>query len=207
MSRRRSFDPREPVIAAGTQHDNGWQAWEERPSLDPTTGQPWQFFADAARARAAVPPRHPVGGRSTRPTTGLLVSMHGAGLYNDRYGTFRWPSSISAPPSARWSTSSWPSRRCSSSRLPRGHWGMRPQPRHDRSARLAQLPAAAGLGPLVAAVRLPPGHCWSHCPAPTPGRLDDDPALYAEGRSGVNPGPVPVRCLPRCLPARGAIAP
>src|SRR4029434_4431154 len=23
------------------------------------------------------------------PTTGLLVSMHGAGLYNDRYGTFR----------------------------------------------------------------------------------------------------------------------
>src|SRR5215471_19126762 len=52
------FTPREPVIAAGTRHDDGWQAWEEEhPTLDPTTG--------------------------------LLVSMHGAGLYNDRYGTFR----------------------------------------------------------------------------------------------------------------------
>jgi Protein of unknown function (DUF3891) len=35
------FTPREPVIAAGTRHDDGWTDWEARPSLDPATGQPW----------------------------------------------------------------------------------------------------------------------------------------------------------------------
>src|SRR5687768_16734127 len=38
------FDPREAVIEAGTGHDNGWAAWEESPTLDPETGQPWQLF-------------------------------------------------------------------------------------------------------------------------------------------------------------------
>ena len=32
------------------------------------------------------------------PTTGLLVSMHGAGLYNDRYGTFRLAEQKFSPP-------------------------------------------------------------------------------------------------------------
>lgn len=38
------FTPREPVIAVGTRHDDGWKTWEERSSLDPSTGQPWQFY-------------------------------------------------------------------------------------------------------------------------------------------------------------------
>jgi hypothetical protein len=39
------FTPREPVIAAGTRHDDGWKAWEEaHPTLDPSTGHPWQFY-------------------------------------------------------------------------------------------------------------------------------------------------------------------
>ena len=46
------------------------------------------LYADAARARTPLPSGHRHGGEHD-PTTGLLVSMHGAGLYNDRYGTFR----------------------------------------------------------------------------------------------------------------------
>lgn len=84
-----SFDPREPVIAAGTKHDNGWQAWEERPSLDPTTGQPWQFFKLTPHEHVPLYRRGIQLAAAYEATTGLLVSMHGAGLYNDRYGTFR----------------------------------------------------------------------------------------------------------------------
>jgi hypothetical protein len=83
------FTPREPVIAAGTRHDDGWKEWEEHPSLDPSTGQPWQFYRLTPHAHVPLY-RHGIAMAGKHdPTTGLLVSMHGAGLYNDRYGTFR----------------------------------------------------------------------------------------------------------------------
>src|SRR3954463_4451748 len=83
------FDPRQPVIDAGTRHDNGWADWEGRPSLDPETGQPWQFFKLTPHEHVPLY-RHGIQMAADHdPTTGLLVSMHGAGLYNDRYGTFR----------------------------------------------------------------------------------------------------------------------
>jgi hypothetical protein len=83
------FAPREPVIAAGTGHDNGWAEWEARPSLDPATGQPWQFYTLTPHEHVPLYRRGIEQAAQHDPTTGLLVSMHGAGLYNDRYGTFR----------------------------------------------------------------------------------------------------------------------
>jgi hypothetical protein len=84
------FTPREPVIAAGTRHDDGWKAWEdEHPTLDPSTGQPWQFFTLTPHEHVPLYRRGIAMAAQHDPTTGLLVSMHGAGLYNDRYGTFR----------------------------------------------------------------------------------------------------------------------
>jgi hypothetical protein len=84
-----TFDPRQAVIDAGTRHDNGWAAWEDHPSLDPSTGQPWQFFRLSPHEHLPLY-RHGIEMAAEHdPTTGLLVSMHGAGLYNDRYGTFR----------------------------------------------------------------------------------------------------------------------
>lgn len=83
------FGPRQPVIDAGTRHDDGWARWEERPSMDPETGHPWQFFRLTPHEHV---PLYREGIRMAAqrdPWTGLLVSMHGAGLYNDRYGTFR----------------------------------------------------------------------------------------------------------------------
>jgi hypothetical protein len=74
---------------AATHHDDGWAVWERRPDLDPETGVPIQFHQ-------LKPPAHLTAYRAgieraaqTDPWTGLLVSMHGAGLYNDRYGSFR----------------------------------------------------------------------------------------------------------------------
>lgn len=74
---------------AAAHHDDGWAIWERRPDLDPRTGRPVQFY-DLA------PPEHLPAYRAgieraarLDPWTGLLVSMHGAGLYNDRYGSHR----------------------------------------------------------------------------------------------------------------------
>jgi hypothetical protein len=74
---------------AASHHDDGWAIWERHPTLEPTTGQPVQFHAvdpveHIAAYRAGI-------SRAAQldPWTGLLVSMHGAGLYNDRYGTYR----------------------------------------------------------------------------------------------------------------------
>ena len=74
---------------AARHHDDGWAVWERRPSLDPRSGQPVQFLAltplehlPAYRAGIERAVHH-------GPWVGLLVSMHGAGLYNDRYGSFR----------------------------------------------------------------------------------------------------------------------
>jgi Protein of unknown function (DUF3891) len=83
------FTPREPVIAAGTRHDDGWKAWEERPTLDPSTGQPWQFYRLTPHEHVPLYRRGIALATQHDSTTGLLVSMHGAGLYNDRYGTYR----------------------------------------------------------------------------------------------------------------------
>jgi hypothetical protein len=84
-----TFDPREAVIDAGTRHDNGWADWEESPTMDPETGQPWQFFKLTPHEHVPLYRRGIQLAADHDPTTGLLVSMHGAGLYNDRYGTFR----------------------------------------------------------------------------------------------------------------------
>jgi uncharacterized protein DUF3891 len=83
------FAPREPVIAAGTRHDNGWADWEARPTLDPETGQPWQFYRLSPHEHVPLYRRGIEQAAEYDLETGLLVSMHGAGLYNDRYGTFR----------------------------------------------------------------------------------------------------------------------
>jgi Protein of unknown function (DUF3891) len=83
------FTPRAPVIAAGTRHNDRWKGWEARPSIDPATGQPWQFYRLTPHEHVPLYRRGIAMAAAHAPVTGRLVSMHGAGLYNDRYGTFR----------------------------------------------------------------------------------------------------------------------
>ncbi|MCC7105676.1 MAG: DUF3891 family protein [Chloroflexi bacterium] len=83
------FRPRHHVIEAGARHDNGWIGWESHPGLDPETGRGWQFWSLTPHEHVPLYRRGIREAAQYDPYAGLLVSMHGAGLYNNRYGTFQ----------------------------------------------------------------------------------------------------------------------
>ncbi len=74
------------LIVATDRHDDGWAVWERGPKVD-AAGRPVNFLD--------VPvPLHLMFYRACietvtdhDPYAGLLVSMHGAGIYRERYGT------------------------------------------------------------------------------------------------------------------------
>jgi hypothetical protein len=76
---------RDSLVDATTRHDDGWAVWERWPRLDPE-GRPLRFFdvhilSHLAFYRAAITD---IG--SENPYGGLLIAMHGAGIYRGRYG-------------------------------------------------------------------------------------------------------------------------
>lgn len=83
------FDWREAVIEAASHHDDGWIAWEASPSFDPAAGHPCHFYQLSPDEHVPLYRRGIQMAASRHPVTGLLVSMHGAGLYNGRYGSYR----------------------------------------------------------------------------------------------------------------------
>jgi hypothetical protein len=82
-------DHTEAARLAARHHDDGWSIWERHPTLEAGTGQPVQFHAVAPVEHIAAYRAGIERAGQLDPWTGLLVSMHGAGLYNDRYGTYR----------------------------------------------------------------------------------------------------------------------
>jgi len=78
-----------PAELAARHHDDGWALWERRPSIDPATELPYQFLALPPREHLPLYRAGIERAAQHDPLAGVLVSMHGAGLYNDRYGTFR----------------------------------------------------------------------------------------------------------------------
>ncbi len=71
---------------AAARHDDGWAVWERAPRADPESGKPVNFLdvevgSHLAFYRACIAA---VGEQD--PYAGLLVSMHGAGIYRQRYG-------------------------------------------------------------------------------------------------------------------------
>ncbi len=74
---------------AASHHDDGWALWERHPTIDPTSEQPYQFLALPPREHLPLYRAAIERAAQYDPMAGILVSMHGAGLYNDRYGTFR----------------------------------------------------------------------------------------------------------------------
>jgi hypothetical protein len=74
------------VEIAARRHDDGWAVWERMPGLDPGSDRPRNFLdvqvlAHLAFYRAAI-----AAVSDHDPYAGLLVSMHGAGIYRHRYG-------------------------------------------------------------------------------------------------------------------------
>jgi uncharacterized protein DUF3891 len=75
----------ESAVTAARRHDDGWAVWERSPLVD-AAGAPVGFLdvhvpAHLAFYRAGIAA---VGDED--PYAGLLVSMHGAGIYRQRYG-------------------------------------------------------------------------------------------------------------------------
>ncbi len=73
--------PRDEVCLAAAQHDIGWLAWEQAPTLNPRTGRPYTFLelptGDHVRIWSAAVPAILVESRYAA----LLVSLHFTGLY------------------------------------------------------------------------------------------------------------------------------
>jgi hypothetical protein len=73
------------LVTAATRHDDGWAVWEQWPRLD-AERRPLRFLdvhilAHLDFYRAAI-----TDISAHDPYAGLLVAMHGAGIYRERYG-------------------------------------------------------------------------------------------------------------------------
>jgi hypothetical protein len=79
------LDHRRSLELVADRHDDGWFVWEQAPGLD-SEGRPYQYTdlhvsSHIAFYRAAI-----TAITEQDPYAGLIVSMHGAGIYRSRYG-------------------------------------------------------------------------------------------------------------------------
>ena len=78
--------PRHGSLAvAAERHDDGWAVWEQAPQVD-ETGKPVNFLEVDVRSHLAFYRAGIAAITEQDPYAGLLVAMHGAGIYRERYG-------------------------------------------------------------------------------------------------------------------------
>jgi hypothetical protein len=73
------------VVLASRRHDDGWATWERSPLVD-ETGKPLSFLDIHVPAHLAFYRAGIAAITDEDAYAGLLVSMHGAGIYRQRYG-------------------------------------------------------------------------------------------------------------------------
>ncbi len=73
------------LIVAAERHDDGWAVWEQAPQVD-ETGKPVNFLEVDVRSHLAFYRAGIAAITEQDADAGLLVSMHGAGIYRGRYG-------------------------------------------------------------------------------------------------------------------------
>ena len=73
------------LVTATERHDDGWAVWEQSPRVD-ADGRPVNFLAVDIRSHLAFYRAGIAAITEEDPEAGLLVSMHGAGIYRQRYG-------------------------------------------------------------------------------------------------------------------------
>ena len=79
-------EPADVVQLAASIHDEGWDLWEGAPHVNPANGCPYSFTDLPTDQHLEIYTRC-IGLAALRhPYAGLLVSMHGTGLYRQRYG-------------------------------------------------------------------------------------------------------------------------
>lgn len=77
--------PYEPLIDAARLHDEGWRGWEDAPEVDPA-GRPLDFPELDRAVHVELYRRSVARALERSARAGLLVSMHGQGLYEARLG-------------------------------------------------------------------------------------------------------------------------
>ncbi len=77
--------PYAPVVLAARVHDEGWREWETEPGVG-ADGLPVNFSDMDRPAHVALYRRGIDAAAARGPAAGLLVSMHGQGLYEARRG-------------------------------------------------------------------------------------------------------------------------
>lgn len=75
----------ESLVIAAERHDDGWAVWEQAPRID-GDGKPVTFLEVDVRSHLAFYRAGIAAITEQDPHAGLLVSMHGAGIYRQRYG-------------------------------------------------------------------------------------------------------------------------
>jgi hypothetical protein len=76
----------ESLVVAAARHDDGWAVWERSPRVDGATGKPVNFLDVDVTSHLAFYRAGIAAITEQDPYAGLLVSMHGAGIYRQRYG-------------------------------------------------------------------------------------------------------------------------
>jgi hypothetical protein len=73
------------LVVAAERHDDGWAVWEQSPRVD-GHGKPVNFLEVDIRSHLAFYRACIAAVTEQDADAGLLVSMHGAGIYRQRYG-------------------------------------------------------------------------------------------------------------------------
>jgi hypothetical protein len=73
------------LVTAAARHDDGWAVWERSPRVD-RNGKPVNFLEVDVRSHLAFYRAGIAAIAEQDADAGLLVSMHGAGIYRQRYG-------------------------------------------------------------------------------------------------------------------------
>jgi uncharacterized protein DUF3891 len=73
------------LVVAAERHDDGWAVWEQAPRVD-ADGKPVNFLEVDVRSHLAFYRAGIAAITEQDADAGLLVSMHGAGIYRQRYG-------------------------------------------------------------------------------------------------------------------------
>jgi hypothetical protein len=74
------------VVTAAARHDDGWAVWERSPIVERESGKPVNFLDVDITSHLAFYRACIAAVTEEDPYSGLLVSMHGAGIYKQRYG-------------------------------------------------------------------------------------------------------------------------
>jgi hypothetical protein len=78
-------EPFDSLVTVARRHDDGWFVWERGPGLDPE-GRPANFLDVPVRLHLAFYRAAIVAVTEEDPYAGLILSLHGAGIYKQRYG-------------------------------------------------------------------------------------------------------------------------